>query len=74
MATGSEVDLTVFHTWAQSAGKKLAFPVSSSYGRMEAMVPCDNDAWEKGRYGIMAPLAEHSYLIQPEDIDVVLVP
>jgi len=73
-AAEDEVDLSVFHAAAAAEGKRIAFPVSYSGGRMEARLPEDADSWEIGRYGIAAPRVDRSRLIMPEELDLVLVP
>lgn len=74
MAAEYEADLGEFHAWAQARGKRLAFPVSHAGGRMEAAVPDGPDGWEVGKYGIRAPVRERSALVDPEELDAVLVP
>ena len=41
---------------------------------MDVLVPQDENSWEIGAYDIKAPIAERSRPVQPEEIDVVLVP
>lgn len=74
MAAGSEADLSDFHRWATARGKVLAFPVSLSGGRMEAYVPEDSEGWERGRYGIRAPIPERSRPVEPRELDAVVLP
>lgn len=69
-----EVNVDSFNKLALSRGKELAFPVSYKGGRMEALVPEHDQAFEKGTFGIWTPLAEGSRLLRPEEIDVVIVP
>lgn len=73
-ATEDEVGLDTFHSWAESRGKCLAFPVAYEQGRMEAWKPKDRDSWERGRYGIWVPAVSRSVLINPEEIEAVIVP
>lgn len=73
-ATEDEVALTAFHTWALEQGKVLAFPVSYSGGRMEAYVPQGAESWEKGRYGIWEPDPERSRLVEPGELNAVILP
>ena len=40
----------------------------------EQMVPNNADAWKQGAYGIWEPVEEQSEFVEPEEIDVVLVP
>lgn len=74
MATPDEVDLAAFHVWAEGEGKILAFPVSAPGGRMVAYVPAGPDSWQRGRYGILAPAPERSRLVEPEELDAVILP
>lgn len=74
MATPDEVDLTVFHAWAVERGKTLAFPVSYPGGRMDAYVPQNQSSWERGRYGILSPIPERSSLVEPGELDAVVLP
>lgn len=73
-ATRWEADLSDFHAWAAGEGKALAFPVSYPGGRMEAYVPQGPESWERGRYGIWAPVPEQSERIPPERLDAVILP
>lgn len=74
MATPEEADLTAFHAWAEGEGKTLAFPVSGPDGHMEAYVPHGPDSWERGRYGIPAPIPERSRRVDPGELDAVVLP
>lgn len=74
MATPDEVDLAAFHAWAAEEGKTLAFPVSGPGGRMEAYVPEEPDSWQRGRFGILSPIPERSRLVEPEELDAVILP
>ncbi len=74
MAAGSEADLAGFHRWALEQGKTLAFPVSYPQGRMEAYVPEGPESWERGRYGILAPIPERSTRLDPQELDAVILP
>ena len=74
MATWDEVDLSGFHEWASARGKQICFPVTYPRGLMDAAVPDTPDAFIKGKFDILSPDPERSRIIQPEEIDVVLVP
>ncbi|MBO4382620.1 MAG: 5-formyltetrahydrofolate cyclo-ligase [Clostridia bacterium] len=74
MAMMDEVDLTVFHEWAEEHGKTLAYPISMEHGRMEAYSIGEEEVWTYGKYGIREPDPEHSVLREPEEFDVILVP
>lgn len=73
-AVEDEADLSAFHTWALALGKTLAFPVSYPGGHMEAYVPNGPESWERGRYGILSPLPERSRLVEPGELDAVILP
>lgn len=74
MAFGSEVDLASFHDWARAQGKQLVFPICRENGRMVAALPAEENGWETGKYGIVTPVADRATLLEPEDIDLILVP
>lgn len=73
-STELEADLSAFHAWAVEQGKTLAFPVSYPGGHMEAYAPAGPDSWERGRYGIWAPVPERSRRVEPGELDAVLLP
>ena len=74
MATWDEVDLSGFHEWAASRGKRVCWPITYPHGHMEAAVPDASDAFVKGKFDILSPDLERSRIIPPEEINVVLVP
>ena len=74
MAFGSELDLTAFHEKMAQRGKILAFPVTRSDGRMEAYRPGNAEEWTAGAYGIRTPKEDPARHIEPEEIDIVVVP
>jgi 5-formyltetrahydrofolate cyclo-ligase len=71
---GGEVDVSHFNERARRDGKTVAFPICRNEGRMVAAVPFDDSAWETGRYGIRAPVESHSGILDPLEIDLVIVP
>ncbi len=73
-ATSDEADLSYFAEEAKLRGVKVAYPVSYKAGIMKAFVPSSDDAWKMGLLGIRAPIEERSELIDPKDLDLVLVP
>ena len=73
-ATSGEADPSGFDVWAQRHGIRLAYPVTLKEGRMLAAVPEDEDAWVKGKYGIMEPDRERAQILAPEEIDMIIVP
>lgn len=73
-STELEADLSAFHAWAAGQGKTLAFPVSYPGGQMEAYAPLSPESWERGWFGIWCPVPERSRLVEPEELDVVILP
>jgi 5-formyltetrahydrofolate cyclo-ligase len=55
-------------------GKVFCFPVSYKGGIMEARIPAEKDGLETGLLGIVSPKIETSVLVDPEDIDLIIVP
>ena len=72
-AFGAEADLAAFAEEAQAQGKQLAYPVCGEGFSLTAAVP-GADGWEVGQYGIRTPILSRSVLLQPEQLDLVLVP
>ena len=72
-AFGAEADLSAFAEKAQIQGKTLAYPVCGEGFTLTAAVP-GADGWAVGQYGIRTPVPERSTLLQPEQLDLVLVP
>ena len=58
---------------AARRGKVLAYPVCGENCSLTAAVP-GPDGWETGLYGICTPVLERSVLLEPEQLDLVLVP
>ena len=74
LASWDEVDITLVNAALESRGVTVAYPVCLEKGHMEARVPDCAEALLPGAYGIKAPDSERSRLIEPSEIDVVLVP
>ena len=72
-AFGGEADLAAVATKAVRQGKTVAYPVCGEGFTLTAAVP-DADGWTVGQYGIRTPVPERSTLLQPEQLDLVLVP
>ena len=72
-AFGGEADLAAVAAEAARQGKTVAYPVCGEGFSLTAAVP-DADGWAVGQYGIRAPVPERSALLQPEQLDLVLVP
>jgi len=56
------------------ASKVFAYPVCLSDGIMKAYAPNTENNFEIGKYGIKSPKLSASRLIEPKDIDLVVVP
>jgi 5-formyltetrahydrofolate cyclo-ligase len=72
-AFGGEADLAAVAAEAARQGKTVAYPVCGEGFSLTAAVP-GADGWAVGQYGIHAPVLERSTLLQPEQLDLVLVP
>ncbi len=72
-AFGGEVDLSLFHHWAENCGKKLAYPICVENGEMYAAIAGESGLCS-AKYGILAPNPADATTISPQDIDVVIVP
>lgn len=72
-AFGGEAGLAGFAAEAARRGKVLAYPVCGENCSLTAAVP-GPDGWETGLYGIRTPVLERSVLLEPEQLDLVLVP
>ena len=72
-AFGGEADLAAVAAEAVRQGKTVAYPVCGEGFTLTAAVP-GADGWAVGQYGIRTPVPERSALLQPEQLDLVLVP
>jgi 5-formyltetrahydrofolate cyclo-ligase len=73
-AVGDEVSLAAFHRWAWEQGKTVAFPCTEGAGKMAAYVPKTMEDMAPDRFGIPSPVPARSRLVQPEELEAVLVP
>lgn len=73
-AVRAEVSLESAIRAARLAGKRCCFPKCLEKGKMIALEPGGEDAWISGPFGILEPDPERSELVEPEMIDLVLVP
>jgi 5-formyltetrahydrofolate cyclo-ligase len=69
-----EADVSLMNERALRAGKRLAFPICIEDGVMIAAIPHTSEDWDIGRYGIKSPIKERSFILDPADIDLVIVP
>lgn len=72
--TWEEVNVDAFNDWAEVQGYCVAYPISLPDGIMKAAVPAQKNAWHRAAYGIFEPVMENSKILEPEDIDLVIVP
>ena len=72
--TWDEVNVDAFNNWAERQGYRVAYPISLPDGIMKAAVPAERDAWHCAAYGILEPVMEKSKILEPGDIDLVIVP
>lgn len=75
-ASPVEANLDEINQALAAQGKKVCFPLCYRDGIMQAVLPAANDpqAWRRGAFGIREPVLERSSVVDPEEIDVVLVP
>ena len=59
---------------ALQSGKTVVYPYCTGRTSMEALQPEDDGAWQTDRNGMRAPIPSRSRRVDPEDIDLVLVP
>ena len=71
-STYDEVDMAPFAKLKADA--KISYPISYAHGIMKAFVPNTKDAWVIGKFDIKSPDEDNSSPMNPEDIDVVIVP
>jgi 5-formyltetrahydrofolate cyclo-ligase len=74
MAFRNEADLSSLHLHAITEGKSIAYPVCLEEGQMVAALPIGEDAWAVGKFGIMSPRLDRSKIVEPEALELVLVP
>ena len=72
--TWDEVNVDAFNNWAEVQGYRVAYPISLPDGIMKAAVPAEKNAWHRAAYGILEPVMENSKILEPGDIDLVIVP
>ena len=64
-AVKGEAQLEALETMPESEGKRLAYPLCISDSRMVALIPQDEHAWDRGRFGIMEPVRRLSCEVKP---------
>lgn len=73
-AFGEEADPQQIDADAIKAGKRVAYPLCYEKGIMAAAIPTEEDGWEEGYYGIKTPVESKSVILNPLEIDLVIVP
>lgn len=73
-AFGEEADPQQIDADAVKAGKRVAYPLCYEKGIMAAAIPTVEDGWEEGRYGIKTPVESKSLILNPLEIDLIVVP
>ena len=71
---GGEVNVDAAADAAQARGKNVVYPCCTDKTTMVPLLPNGPHAWEKGRYGILAPIVCESCAIDPTKIDLVILP
>ena len=81
--TWDEVNVDAFNNWAEGQGYRVAYPISLPKGILKAAVPAEKDAWHRAAekdawhraaYGILEPVMKNSKILEPRDIDLIIVP
>ena len=72
--TWDEVNVDAFNNWAEVQGYRVAYPISLPEGIMKAAVPAEENAWHRAAYGILEPVMKNSKILEPRDIDLIIVP
>ena len=72
--TWDEVNVDAFNNRAEVQGYRVAYPISLPDGIMKAAVPAEKNAWHRAAFGILEPVMENSKILEPEVIDLVIVP
>ena len=73
-AFGEEADPSMLDEYAFKAGKRVAYPLCYPKGIMVAAIPESEDAWEEGRFGLQTPVESRSLILNPLEIDFIIVP
>ncbi len=74
MATEYEPDLQPLICLAQSLGKTVCVPLCGDSGHMAAVVPHDWESLVSNSFGIEEPKENEYTVVDPQKIDLVLVP
>ena len=71
---GSEADVRYLNSRAIKDGKALALPICREEGIMVAAVPESYEELLTGKFGITAPDIKRSRVLEPAELDLVIVP
>ncbi len=74
LASPEEADLSDLHEWLSSRGCRVAFPLTEPGGIMQAWAPKAPWRFERGLLGIRSPVRADAVLVEPGQLDLVLVP
>lgn len=74
MPMKQEVQLDLVFEEADRLEKRLFFPVSFAKGHMDAYLPQDRNHMSPDSFGVHAPDPERDLMMEPEMIDLVIVP
>ena len=74
LAAADETRLDALHRALRERDVRLAFPRVTGPGRMEALLPEGEGALARGAFGLREPLPALSRRVEPEEIDLVLLP
>ncbi|MCQ2405926.1 MAG: 5-formyltetrahydrofolate cyclo-ligase [Oscillospiraceae bacterium] len=70
----NEVDLSYIVLDPRAFGKRFVYPLCVAPGEMIALLPKHSDAWKSGYQGIVEPVREYSFEINPDEIDMIVCP
>lgn len=73
-ATSTETDPAALDAALAARGAEIYYPLCNEDGSMSAVRPLSDDAWRKSALGIWEPVLEHSQVIAPAELELVIVP
>lgn len=74
MCAKGEVNVSMIIDEAIRKGKRVAFPLCIADGGLRLLVPNSMKSFNTGAYGIQEPDVNDSVEIQPDDLDLIIVP
>ena len=69
-----ELDTKPLIALAKAAGKRVVYPVCMPEYQMLCLEPRDDTAWRPGKFGILEPDPERSFVVEQQKIDLIIVP